>query len=170
MCSYSDESPSHTIQWTTPLKWQTRYFIWFIKARRIRCDSKLEYNRDRKPLSMRFPSPHKTLVERIQIALPVIVNPLEIKGNWAYLVFFTKCHDPLIFITADVFLSMACNIDQFPSNTKQFCITFIHCRTNVEDVGPTLFKCYTNVVCLIGYALFKKTTKFSISNSTTLYH
>ena len=34
-----------------------------------------------------------------------------------------------------------------PANTK-FCVTFVQCRTNVEDVGPTLYKCYTNVcVC-----------------------
>ena len=36
-------------------------------------------------------------------------------------------------------------------NTKQnICITFIQCWTNVEDVGPTLYKCYTNVFCLLG--------------------
>ena len=31
-------------------------------------------------------------------------------------------------------------------------ITFIQCWTNVEDVGPTLYKCYTNVLCLLGGA------------------
>ena len=29
-------------------------------------------------------------------------------------------------------------------------ITFIQCWTNVEDVGFTLYKCYTNVLCLLG--------------------
>ena len=29
--------------------------------------------------------------------------------------------------------------------TQNICITFIQCWTNVEDVGPTLYKCYTNV-------------------------
>ena len=36
--------------------------------------------------------------------------------------------------------------------TKQaqnICITFEQCWTNVEDVGPTLYKCYTNVLCLV---------------------
>ena len=33
--------------------------------------------------------------------------------------------------------------------TKKTCITFIQCRPNVYDVGPTLYKCYTNVLCLL---------------------
>ena len=35
--------------------------------------------------------------------------------------------------------------------TQNICITFIQCWTNVEDVGPTLYKCYTNVLYLLGY-------------------
>ena len=34
--------------------------------------------------------------------------------------------------------------------TSNICITFIQCWSNVEDVGPTLYKCYTNVLCLLG--------------------
>ena len=34
--------------------------------------------------------------------------------------------------------------------TQNICITFIQCWTNVEDVGPTLYKCFTNVLCLLG--------------------
>ena len=30
------------------------------------------------------------------------------------------------------------------------CMTFVRCRTNVFDVGPTLYKCHTNVLCLMG--------------------
>ena len=33
--------------------------------------------------------------------------------------------------------------------TQNICITFVQCRTNVEDVGSTLYKCYTNVLCLL---------------------
>ena len=33
-----------------------------------------------------------------------------------------------------------------PVNTKNICMTFVHCWTNVEDVGPTLYKCYTHGV------------------------
>ena len=36
--------------------------------------------------------------------------------------------------------------------TQTFCITFVQRRPNVFDVGPTLYKCYTNVVCLLGMA------------------
>ena len=34
--------------------------------------------------------------------------------------------------------------------TQNICITVIQCRTSVEDVGPTLYKCYANVLCLLG--------------------
>ena len=34
--------------------------------------------------------------------------------------------------------------------TQNICITFVQCWTNVEDVGPTLYKCYANVLCLLG--------------------
>ena len=33
--------------------------------------------------------------------------------------------------------------------TQNICITFVQC---VEDVGPALYKCYTNVSCLLGIA------------------
>ena len=35
--------------------------------------------------------------------------------------------------------------------TRNICITFIQCWANVEDVGPTLYKCYADVSCLLGY-------------------
>ena len=38
--------------------------------------------------------------------------------------------------------------------TQNICITFIQRRPNVFDVGPTLYKCYTNVLCLLGCLLF----------------
>ena len=38
----------------------------------------------------------------------------------------------------------------YPANTKYF-ITFIQRRPNIFDVGPKLHKCYTNVLCLLGY-------------------
>ena len=42
--------------------------------------------------------------------------------------------------------------------TQNICITFIQCWTNVEDVGPTLHKCYTNALCLLEY-LFPTATQ-----------
>ena len=42
-------------------------------------------------------------------------------------------------------------ISEQSQKTQNICITFIQCWTNVEDVGPTLYKCYTNVLCLSGY-------------------
>ena len=32
------------------------------------------------------------------------------------------------------------------------CITFVQRQPNVFDVGPTLYKCYTNILCLLGNA------------------
>ena len=34
--------------------------------------------------------------------------------------------------------------------SKKKCITFLQCWANVEDVRPTLYKCYTNVLRLLG--------------------
>ena len=39
--------------------------------------------------------------------------------------------------------------DQLPANTKHL-LTFAQRQPNVFDVGPTLYKCYTNVLCLLG--------------------
>ena len=41
-------------------------------------------------------------------------------------------------------------INTFSQQTQNICITFVQCWTNVEDVGPTLYKCNTNVSCLLG--------------------
>ena len=35
------------------------------------------------------------------------------------------------------------------NSTQNICATFIQCWSNVEDVGPTLYKCCTNVLCLL---------------------
>ena len=32
---------------------------------------------------------------------------------------------------------------------QNICITFIQRRPNVFDAGPTLYKCYANVLCLL---------------------
>ena len=39
--------------------------------------------------------------------------------------------------------------------TQNFCITFVPCWPSVFDVGPTLYECYTNVLCLLGYVHVK---------------
>ena len=35
-------------------------------------------------------------------------------------------------------------------STYNICRGIIQCWSNIEDVGPMLNKCYTNVVCLLG--------------------
>ena len=40
---------------------------------------------------------------------------------------------------------------QWPAQqTQNICIIFVKRRSNVFDVGPTLYKCYPNVLCLLG--------------------
>ena len=34
--------------------------------------------------------------------------------------------------------------------TQNICITLVERWTSVEDAGPTLYKCYTNALCLLG--------------------
>ena len=34
--------------------------------------------------------------------------------------------------------------------TQNICITSVQRRPNIFDVGPTLYKCYTNSLCLLG--------------------
>ena len=49
--------------------------------------------------------------------------------------------------------------------TQNICIKFIQRRPNVFDVGPTLYKCYTNVSCLLvcnNNAIHKKSCDFHI--------
>ena len=48
------------------------------------------------------------------------------------------------------------NLYWHPVNTKHL-YDFMRCWTNVEDVGPTLYKCYTNVLCLLGRRTFSRT-------------
>ena len=47
-----------------------------------------------------------------------------------------------------------------PVNTKHL-YDFIQCCTNVEDVGPTSYKCYKNVLCLLGRRTFFQTLYIS---------
>ena len=42
--------------------------------------------------------------------------------------------------------------------TQNICIAFVQRRPNGEDVGPTLYKCYTNVLCLLGGLIWQSIT------------
>ena len=41
------------------------------------------------------------------------------------------------------------DMSRISQKTHNICITFVQCWTNGEDVGPTLYKCYKNVLCLL---------------------
>ena len=47
-------------------------------------------------------------------------------------------------------------------------VTFLQCWTNIEDVVPTLYKCHTNVLCLLGCRCVKQMT-FSYKNGKFLW-
>ena len=55
-----------------------------------------------------------------------------------------------LYIVHDSWGHNRCIVSQ---QTQNICITFVQCWTNVEDVGLMLFKCYANVLCLLGYVL-----------------
>ena len=48
--------------------------------------------------------------------------------------------------------------DAYTQQAQNICITFIQGWTNVKDVGPTLHKCYTNILCLVGNVLITSKT------------
>ena len=58
--------------------------------------------------------------------------------------------------------------DATTQQTQNICITFIQCWTNDEDVGPTLYKCYTDVLCLLGSSLKIVFTRFACVTVTSL--
>ena len=73
--------------------------------------------------------------------LPLLVACLQ--TNWLYYWGDVETAWPKLVLTCSV-------------NTKHL-YDFMQCWTNVEDVGPTLHKCYTNVLCLLGRRTFSQT-------------
>ena len=43
-----------------------------------------------------------------------------------------------------------CDITKTTQQTHNICITFVQRRPNVIDVSQILYKCYTNILCLLG--------------------
>ena len=46
---------------------------------------------------------------------------------------------------------MAWHLFRHSQKTQNICVTFAPRRPDVFDAGPTLYKCYTNVLCLLGW-------------------
>ena len=69
-------------------------------------------------------------------ALNAITGDLRIIFIWKY----------IIVISMSIYLCFV-----FTQQTQNVCITFVQCRPNVFDAGPTLYKCHTNVLRLLGY-------------------
>ena len=54
-------------------------------------------------------------------------------------------------------------VGSLSQQTQHICILLIQRRPNVEDVGPTLSKCYTNVLCFLGIYHFRYNTVYYLS-------
>ena len=53
--------------------------------------------------------------------------------------------------------------------THNICITFIQCLSNGKDVGLTLYKCYANVLCLLGcHRSWRNTQRKSLEKNNVL--
>ena len=66
----------------------------------------------------------------------------------------------LMFISPSNFLVGRTNenkmLNILPSKHRRYvCIAFIQCWPNIEDIVPTLYRCYTNVLCLLGRPIDK---------------
>ena len=84
----------------------------------------------------------------------------SIMWSGCWIVYLNKCHtdtlgshnitcsDACVYSLVDLLLFYYTS-----QQTQNICITFVQCRTNGEDVGPTLYKCYRNVLCLLGIRL-----------------
>ena len=53
-------------------------------------------------------------------------------------------------IADGMFITPLLDISQ---GTQNMCIAFIQRRPNVFDVCPAMYKCYKNVLCLLGYQI-----------------
>ena len=59
---------------------------------------------------------------------------------------------------------------QVNQKTQNICITFVQHRPNVFDGGPTLYKCYTNVLCWLGQYGTPAISYFTSIDSTRNVH
>ena len=72
-------------------------------------------------------------------------------GNWIFVFLFqNKYSNNLCRSQRKWIFSRLVFLICVTQQTQNICMTFVQCWTSVEDVGPTLYKCYTNVLCLLG--------------------
>ena len=79
-------------------------------------------------------------------------KPLSFAPTWSPTCKQTDCITAGIWKLLDPQAWMYCH----PVNTEHL-YDFMQCWTNVEDVGPTLHKCHTNVLRLLGRRTFSQT-------------
>ena len=76
----------------------------------------------------------------------------------AYSRLYTHTYLTCLYATGDL-------LRPIPSKHKTFAyylVTIVQCWTNVEDSGPTLYKCYANVLRLLGGAVWNKFTTVAV--------
>ena len=104
---------------------------------------------------MSFTEYIKQMFVRIEAKKPALIFKKRAANN-------SKTRDRIIII---IYLYNKLNLSLFNAVPQHFCLAtqqtqkIVQCCTNVVDVGPTMYKSYTNVLCLLGsfnilYGLF----------------
>ena len=76
---------------------------------------------------------------------PIVYNAVpKLCQHWINISCLLRC------LLATVVKLIAFFIELRSQQIQSICITFVHCLTNVDDVGPTLYKWYTHILCLLG--------------------
>ena len=77
-----------------------------------------------------------------------------IKCIYLRILWMEWCHACAGAAGIDWGIKVTTKMEGLPQQTQNICITIVQCWTNVGDAGPTLYKCYTNVLCLLGNPYF----------------
>ena len=79
-----------------------------------------------------------------QLQIAKIISVFEIE-----LIDYLSMHHKLFYKFQRHFIRVEPLLTLYQVNTNS-CITCVQCWTNVEDVGPTLYTCYANVLGVLG--------------------
>ena len=69
--------------------------------------------------------------------------------------------EPCVFRSTNTGLNESLGPASGFQQTQNICITFVQRRLNVFDVSPTLHKCHTNLLYLLGYQVSVEARSYS---------
>ena len=73
-----------------------------------------------------------------------------LKGVWSILKYTSARGFSSDELECILLICRQCLLDFEAQKTQTICIKFVQSRPNVLDAGPTLYNCYTNVLCSLG--------------------